>query len=162
MWKLNIFAWGDEVNGQVTKKASRSHFAQRRKGFFFFLFSLLLISHSTLAGSVDIYHFTSDEASQRFQHLTRELRCLVCQNQSLADSDAGLAKDLRDKIYGLIQEGKTDEEIRSFLVSRYGRFILFSPPLSASTWFLWSFPALLLVGMGGAVFFLRHSKRSVH
>lgn len=102
--------------------------------------------------SADIYHFNSDQATQRFQHLTQELRCLVCQNQSLADSDAGLAKDLRDKIYGLIQEGKTDEQIRAFLVSRYGRFILFSPPLTTSTLLLWGFPALLLIGIGGALF----------
>jgi len=109
-----------------------------------------------LAGSADIYSFSSEQASQRFVNLTKELRCLVCQNQSLADSDATLARDLRQKVYLMIQENKSDAEIREFLVSRYGQFILFSPPLMTSTLLLWGFPGLVLAGIiGGLLYFRR-------
>ena len=108
--------------------------------------------------SNDIYPFSSEQENQRFLNLTQNLRCLVCQNQSLADSDADLAKDLRNKIYLLIQEKKSDEEIRQFLVSRYGQFILFSPPFLPSTLFLWLFPLILGVAMLGGLFL--YNKRS--
>ena len=113
---------------------------------------IFLFSLRVLAAGADIYHFKSEQDNQRFQQLTRELRCLVCQSQSLADSDAALAKDLRHKIYSFIQEGKSDEDIRTFLVSRYGQFILFSPPFKLSTLLLWGFPLLLLAGIGLVLF----------
>lgn len=109
-----------------------------------FLLVGCFFSQAVAAQAVDLYVFSSEQDNQRFLHLTRELRCLVCQNQSLADSDAALAKDLRDKVYGLMREKKSDAEIRAFLVSRYGEFILFSPPLKKATLLLWGFPAILL------------------
>jgi len=85
---------------------------------------------------------------QRIKTLETELRCLVCQNQTLADSPAGLADDLRREIRGLAQQGKTDEEIKQFLQSRYGDFILYKPQVKESTWLLWGGPfGLLLVGV---------------
>jgi cytochrome c-type biogenesis protein CcmH len=82
----------------------------------------------------------------RYQHLTRELRCLVCQNETIADSNAPLAADLRRELRGLIAAGKTDDEIRTFLTDRYGDFVLYNPPFVARTWLLWAAPALALLG----------------
>jgi cytochrome c-type biogenesis protein CcmH len=82
----------------------------------------------------------------RYQHLTRELRCLVCQNETIADSNASLAADLRRELRGLIAAGKTDDEIRKFLTDRYGDFVLYNPPFVARTWLLWAAPALALLG----------------
>jgi cytochrome c-type biogenesis protein CcmH len=89
--------------------------------------------------------FESEAQEQRFNQLILELRCLVCQNQSLADSDAPLAHDLRAELYDLLQQGKNDDEIKQFLVQRYGDFVLYRPPLKGSTLLLWIAPGLLLV-----------------
>jgi cytochrome c-type biogenesis protein CcmH len=91
---------------------------------------------------------------QRMIAISEEVRCLVCQNESLAGSRAELAQDLRREIRGLIRQGKTDAEIFEFLVSRYGDFVRYSPPLKPSTWLLWFGPFLLL-GAGGAVLLRR-------
>ena len=82
---------------------------------------------------------------RRVKALSEELRCLVCQNQSLADSNADLAIDLRNQVRELMQAGKSDEEIREFMVGRYGDFVLYSPPVKASTLVLWGGPFVLLV-----------------
>ena len=85
----------------------------------------------------------------RLRKLEEELRCLVCQNQSLADSGAGLADDLRREVRALAVAGKSDEEIKQFLVARYGDFVLYNPPVKSTTWLLWFGPFVLLAG--GAV-----------
>src|SRR5690606_14098191 len=92
--------------------------------------------------------FNNSEQEQRFQDLTEELRCLVCQNQNLADSDAPLAQDLRKEIHNMLIDGRSDDEIRSFLVDRYGDFVLYRPALKGNTLLLWLAPALLLLGGG--------------
>lgn len=82
-------------------------------------------------------------------HLRRlgtELRCLVCQNQSVADSDAALAEDLRMRMRAMLRAGSSDEEIRRFMTARYGDFVLYRPPLQPRTWLLWSGPGLMLIG----------------
>lgn len=81
----------------------------------------------------------------RYQHLTRELRCLVCQNETIADSNVTLAADLRRELRGLIASGKSDEEVLKFLTDRYGDFVLYNPPLRARTWILWAAPAIALL-----------------
>lgn len=81
----------------------------------------------------------------RYQTLITELRCLVCQNQNIADSHAPLAKDLREQVLVMIREGKSDAEIKAWLVDRYGDFVLYRPPLKPSTWLLWGSPFLLLL-----------------
>jgi cytochrome c-type biogenesis protein CcmH len=81
----------------------------------------------------------------RVMDLAAELRCLVCQNQSLADSHADLAKDLRQEIREMMQQGKSDPEIVDYLVHRYGDFVLYRPPFKATTALLWAGPALLVV-----------------
>ena len=80
----------------------------------------------------------------RLKKLEEELRCLVCQNQSLADSNAPLAEDLRREVRALAVSGKNDEEIKQFLVARYGDFVLYDPPVKRSTWLLWFGPFVLL------------------
>lgn len=91
--------------------------------------------------------FENQEQQDRFDQLTKELRCLVCQNQNLADSDAQLAHDLRREVHELLQTGRNDEEIKQFLVDRYGDFVLYRPPVQTNTYLLWFAPlALLLIG----------------
>ena len=91
--------------------------------------------------------FENAEQEARFNQLTLELRCLVCQNQNLADSDAPLAHDLREEIHGMMMAGKDDDEIKTFLAERYGDFVLYKPPVKGNTLVLWVAPiALLLIG----------------
>ena len=85
------------------------------------------------------------EVQGRYQRLVNELRCLVCQNQSIAESNAPLAVDLREQVARQLSEGRSDGEIRDYLTARYGDFVLYKPPLRARTLLLWVGPALLLV-----------------
>jgi cytochrome c-type biogenesis protein CcmH len=94
---------------------------------------------------------------QRMKHLTKELRCLVCQNETLADSQAPLAEDLRREIRQQIKAGKSDQEIIAYATQRYGDFVLYNPPVKATTYLLWFGPFLLLVS--GTVFLYRYVKR---
>ena len=94
---------------------------------------------------------------KRLQALSKELRCLVCQNESLADSQAGLAEDLRREIREQIKAGKTDQEIMTFLTQRYGQFILYRPQVTPATYLLWFGPFLLLIG---GLFILFHYIRT--
>src|SRR5256885_16532282 len=92
---------------------------------------------------------TDVEFEGRLKRLESELRCLVCQNQTLADSNAPLAEDLRREVRALATSGKSDAEIEQYLVARYGEFILYRPPVQRNTWLLWLGPFALLVGGGG-------------
>jgi cytochrome c-type biogenesis protein CcmH len=106
------------------------------------LILLFLFSGDVLA-AVEPMQFNTPEQEHRYQELMKELRCLVCQNQSLAESNAGLAGDLRQITYEMVQDNKSDEEIVEFLVSRYGDFVLYRPPINKSTYLLWYGPAIL-------------------
>ena len=86
---------------------------------------------------------------ERLKRLEGDLRCLVCQNQTLADSNAPLAEDLRREVRTLALAGKSDDEIRAFLVARYGDFVLYRPPVKGTTWLLWFGPFALLLGGAG-------------
>jgi len=109
---------------------------------------LLLMMTSTLSCAHDLYPFDNPKQSAQFQHLLRDLRCLVCQNQDLVDSNAELAADLRQEVYILVQQGSSDEDVIHYLTSRYGDFILFNPPVKSITYFLWGAPVLfLLIGL---------------
>lgn len=103
----------------------------------------LLVS-SALAAEQDAYPFSSPVDAERFHSLTQEIRCVVCQNQNIADSNAPLANDLRAKIYMMVNEHKSNNEIKRYLVKRYGEFILLSPPLMKTTLLLWLFPFISL------------------
>ncbi len=95
----------------------------------------------------------------RVLRISAELRCLVCQNQTIADSHADLAQDLRQQVREMIRQGKTDAQIVAFMTERYGDFVLYRPPMKSTTWLLWFGPALLLVG-GLAVLILVLRRRS--
>ena len=104
--------------------------------------------------------FTDSSQEQRYQSLLLELRCLVCQNQSLADSHADLAQDLRNEVHGMLLQGKSNAEILDFMVQRYGDFVLYRPPVRDSTWLLWFGPfVLLLIAVSVAVRFSRGRNR---
>ncbi|WP_058535610.1 cytochrome c-type biogenesis protein [Legionella saoudiensis] len=92
-----------------------------------------------------MYPLDSAKKEAQFNHLLKDLRCLVCQNQDLADSNADLAKDLRGQVYQLVKDGKSDSEITDYLTARYGDFILFKPPVKAITYLLWFGPLLFLI-----------------
>ena len=116
-----------------------------------------------LAAGAALAQPAADEAfEQRLKRLETDLRCLVCQNQTLADSNAPLAEDLRREVRELALAGKSDAEIRAFLVARYGDFVLYRPPVKESTWLLWFGPFLLLGG-GLAVWLaiVRRRRRAV-
>jgi cytochrome c-type biogenesis protein CcmH len=108
---------------------------------------------ASIAGAYTLEEFTFDdpERADEFRDLIDELRCLVCQNESLAGSQAELAQDLREEVYRMMQAGQSRDEIVEFLVARYGDFVLYDPPVKLSTYPLW-FGPLLLAGVGG--FFL--------
>jgi cytochrome c-type biogenesis protein CcmH len=119
------------------------------------LVALLFFCLSAFAAE-DVYQFTSKAEQARFYQLTTELRCLVCQNQNLAESNAGLANDLRNEIYNKMQEGNTDQQIVDYLVARYGNFILYKPPVSSATLALWFVPLVfLLSGLLFLFFYVR-------
>lgn len=113
-----------------------------------------------LASAIEPYDFASDTERDRFQALAGELRCTVCQNQSLSDSDAPLARDLRNELFRMLQDNRSDMEIREFMVDRYGEFVLYRPPLAAHTLLLWGGPLILLVfGLTAAVIAIRKRRQ---
>jgi cytochrome c-type biogenesis protein CcmH len=125
------------------------------------LFCLLLALAPPLA-AVDrnVAEFSDPVMEQRYRGLLEELRCVVCQNQSLADSNAELAQDLRNEVREMLEQGKSDSEIMAFLVQRYGDFVLYRPPFKSSTWLLWAGPALLLgLALPAMFYFIRRQRR---
>jgi cytochrome c-type biogenesis protein CcmH len=108
--------------------------------------AVVLVAVWTSAAAIDSEPAFEDPALQaRFENLTGQIRCLVCQNNSIADSNAGLAADLRAEIRVMLADGRTDGEIVEFLTARYGDFVLYRPPWAPRTWLLWLAPLLLLV-----------------
>ncbi len=111
------------------------------------LLLLFLFLGFSAQAAIDVFPFESPEQEQRFRHLIDELRCPKCQNQNLSGSDAEVAKDLKRRAWELMQQGKTDDEIRAYLVDRYGDFITYRPPLRPGTSLLWFGPLLLFVSV---------------
>jgi len=123
----------------------------------FIVFALAL---GAAAFAIDPLPFKDNAQRDRFQHLTRELRCMVCQDESLLASNADFAKQLRRQIFDMMQQGKSDKEIKDWLVARYSTFILYDPPLAPSTIALWfGTPAILLAGGIVVVLLLRRRTR---
>jgi cytochrome c-type biogenesis protein CcmH len=131
------------------------------RGCFFSLLILFMVSAPLLAGEAP--PVAQDPVIEaRLMKLAAELRCLVCQNQSLADSHAGLALDLKNQVREQMKAGKSDDEIRAYMVARYGDFVLYSPPVKPVTWLLWGGPfILLLAGGGGLAFYMRRRRRKI-
>lgn len=120
----------------------------RNVGFVF----LFLNSANAIAG-VEIQKFENEQQQTQYKKLIDELRCLVCQNQNLADSDAELAQDLRKKVAQMLVDGKSEEEIIDYMVARYGDFVLYRPPFKSKTLLLWLGPFVLL--MSGVVVLMK-------
>jgi cytochrome c-type biogenesis protein CcmH len=124
---------------------------------------------ATVAGSalgaanttVDVYGEIQNPALQaRYEHVTQDLRCLVCQNESIADSNVELASDLRRQVREMLIAGKSDDEIFKFMTDRYGEFVRFNPPLTPKTWLIWGAPFIMvLVGAIVIIRVARHRAR---
>lgn len=107
------------------------------------MLALAADAHAVVYGQ---YEFDDDQQLERYKVLIYELRCLVCQNQNLADSNAELAGDLRREVHRLLLEGKSSQDVIDFMVARYGDFVLYRPPLKAKTVLLWGGPFVLALG----------------
>ena len=115
------------------------------------LFAIVAALLCTLALAIDTAPAFTDPAQQaRYERVIRELRCLQCRSETIADSNATLASDLRRQVREMMAAGKSDQEIFQHMVERYGDYVLYKPPVTPRTWLLWGAPILLLVG-GGAV-----------
>ena len=108
-----------------------------------FIFAATGFSSGSMAAPIETFKFDSPETEKVFHKLSEELRCLVCQNQNIAESNAGLAKDLRLEIYTMLSDGKSEDEIVDFMVQRYGDYVLYRPPFNPMTWLLWFGPAIV-------------------
>ncbi len=125
------------------------------------LFLCLLVLQADVLAAEDYYPFSSPDQQTRFQQITAELRCLVCQNQTLAESNSTLASDLREQIYQKIQQGQSNQAITSYLMKRYGEFILYRPPFTWRTLGLWLTPLLLLLaGLSGLIFYSQSQRKN--
>ncbi len=121
---------------------------------------MLTLFIAGLANALEPIDYQSPAEEQRFKSLTAELRCVMCQNQSIADSNAPIAHDLRVEVLKLMREGKTNAQIKQYLVDRYTDFVLYEPPLKKSTWFLWAGPFLILLLGAGAIFVIIRKKNT--
>ncbi|WP_417553565.1 cytochrome c-type biogenesis protein [Marinomonas fungiae] len=120
------------------------------------LLSLVLLTLGVWGGAaiaMEVLEFQTPEDQERYRVLTEELRCPKCQNQNLEDSNAGIAVDLRNQIYAMVNDGKSNQEIIDYMVARYGEFVLYRPVHDSSTAVLWYGPFVLLL-VGGLIFIL--------
>ncbi len=130
------------------------------KSSVFCLTIALLLSATTAKAIMESFDFSSTVSEQRYRNLIDELRCLVCQNESLAGSNAELAGDLRKEVYQMMAQGQSDEQIIDFLVTRYGDFVLYNPPVKPSTYLLWFSPFVLFF-VAGFVLYRSVRRRSL-
>ncbi len=121
--------------------------------------ALLLILSGIACAGVEFRTFANPEQQAAYEKLTSELRCLVCQNQTIADSNAELAADLRRQVYEMLQQGKSKQDIAQFMTDRYGDFVLYNPPLKLKTGLLWIGPVVfLLIGLVAVFLFAQRKK----
>ncbi|OHX37284.1 cytochrome C biogenesis protein CcmH [Methylomonas sp. LWB] len=123
------------------------------------LLSLMLMA-STAFAAVEYRDFSQPEQEQVYQTLISELRCLVCQNQTIADSNADLAKDLREQVYQMLRQGKSRADVVNFMTERYGDFVMYKPAFNLKTVLLWLGPALFLAGGLITVILVARRKRT--
>jgi cytochrome c-type biogenesis protein CcmH len=122
-------------------------------------FLVVFMISGLVSAAVEHHKFATSEQQQTYESLTKELRCLVCQNQTIADSNADLAADLRRQVHEMIQQGKSRQDIVRFLTDRYGEFVLYNPPFKLKTGLLWLGPALfLLIGIMAIFLVVRKKK----
>ena len=121
------------------------------------LFLTALLFSSVAFSSIDALNFSSPQQESDYHQLTQSLRCPQCQNNNIADSNATIAVDMRGKVFELLQEGKSKNDVVDYMVARYGNFVTYDPPMTASTLVLWIAP-LLLVLLGGGFLLRRKPK----
>jgi cytochrome c-type biogenesis protein CcmH len=122
--------------------------------------ALALASLASFA-AVEVHSFDNPAQGERYKRLVDELRCLVCQNQNLAESNAALAADLRGQVYSMVMRGDSDAQIVDYMVARYGDFVLYRPPLRATTLLLWGGPFILLAaGLAAMLLTIRNRARA--
>ena len=126
----------------------------------YFLLSLLLLT-GTVQATQALIEFKSPEQQALFKQLTHELRCPKCQNQNIADSNAVVAVDMRNKTLELVQQGQTKQQVLDYMKSRYGDFVYYQPPLNKFTLILWLLPALMVCGLIVLLLVRRRAERSV-
>ncbi len=120
------------------------------------------VMSSAMGSAIAPFEFAGELEERRFRALTEEIRCTVCQNQSLADSDAPLAQDLRRELFSMIRAGQSDTEIRQFMVERYGDFVLYRPPMAGHTLLLWAGPPIILIAsLIGVVVVIRRRRKAL-
>ncbi|MES9970404.1 MAG: cytochrome c-type biogenesis protein [Candidatus Thiodiazotropha sp.] len=124
------------------------------------LFLLLALAPITQAATLADYSFDEPDKAEDFRDIIEEMRCLVCQNESLAGSNAELAVDLRNEIYEMMKNGQEKQDIIDFMVARYGDFVLYSPPLKPTTYPIWFGPLIVFL-IGGVVLFRILKRKSV-
>ena len=125
----------------------------------FFSFCIVLLFACSVWSAVEYRDFKQPEQEQAYQSLITELRCLVCQNQTIADSNADLAKDLRRQVYEMLQQGQSKQQIVDFMTQRYGDFVLYKPAFKLKTGLLWLGPLLfLLVGLVSVLIIIQRKK----
>lgn len=122
-----------------------------------FLFLTALFFSSVAFSAIDALNFSSPQQESEYHQLTQSLRCPQCQNNNIADSNATIAVDMREKVFELLQEGKSKNDVVDYMVARYGNFVTYDPPMTASTLILWIAP-LLLVLFGVVFLFKRKPK----
>jgi len=106
----------------------------------------LLISVSVMAAGIELREFDDPVMEERYRDLTASMRCPLCENQAIDDSDAPISGDMRERVYQLLQDGQSDIEITNHMVSRFGEYILYNPRLENRTYLLWGIPVALLLG----------------
>lgn len=122
------------------------------------LFLTALLFSSVAFSSIDALNFSSPQQESDYHQLTQSLRCPQCQNNNIADSNATIAVDMRGKVFELLQEGKSKNDVVAYMVARYGNFVTYDPPMTASTLVLWIAPLLLV--LLGVVFLLRRKPKT--
>lgn len=122
------------------------------------LFLTALLFSSVAFSAIDALNFSSPQQESDYHQLTQSLRCPQCQNNNIADSNATIAVDMRDKVFELLQEGKSKNDVVDYMVARYGNFVTYDPPMTASTLVLWIAPLLLV--LLGVVFLLRRKPKT--
>lgn len=126
------------------------------------ILTLLFLLNPSVYAAVEVKQFNNPEQELRYKKLINEFRCVVCQNQNIADSNAELAKDLRKQVYKMIIAGKSDDAILEFMVSRYGDFVLYRPLFNTTTFLLWVGPFIIFVlGLFVLIRFIRQRKKVV-
>lgn len=127
---------------------------------FLLLFWTILILPCQVMAAIDVYEFPSENERKRYQKFLEELRCPKCKNNNLADTNSEIADDLRRELHKMVLEGKTNDEIIDFMVSRYGDFVLYRPPVQGNTIALWAGPfVFLFIGLGAVAWVVLRRKK---